>query len=240
MQLNEIEASEEEEAEPTPSEPGVSSRTERKKDQPRSSTPTIKKSKNKKKKRKPGKDEGSIASTPGEVASSSAPELDAVDRAIKEISLKYGESPTPSQSQSTTHLAKYSLVTIQPKFLDAEQELRKLFGKIVDQEKRERQSIPGVPAHVFNRIKASQKTQKHTLMNPKDEWKLFAAYNKRMLSMDIIGKEGVITKFKFTHSRRYEEVQMSFFLAALSGNSEALMRLLGESPFHVDTWYFLP
>lgn len=117
-------------------------------------------------------------------------------------------------------------------------ELRKLFGKIVDAEAREsrRQPIHGIPARVINRIKATQTQRKHTLIKPKDEWQLFSAYNKRMLSMDIVGKEGSITKFKFVHSRRYQDIQMQFFITALGGDANILMGLLRENPFHVDTW----
>jgi len=74
-------------------------------------------------------------------------------------------------------------------------------------------------------------------MKPKDEWQLFAAYNKQMLSMDVVGKEDGVTMFKFVHSRRYQDVQMQFFITALGGDGNVLMGLLREHPFHVDTWY---
>jgi len=74
------------------------------------------------------------------------------------------------------------------------------------------------------------------LMKPKDEWQLFAAYNKQMLSMDVVGKEDGVTRFKFVHSRRYQDVQMQFFITALGGDGNVLMGLLREHPFHVDTW----
>lgn len=74
-------------------------------------------------------------------------------------------------------------------------------------------------------------------MKPKDEWQLFSAYNKQMLSMDVVGKEDGATRFKFVHSRRYQDVQMQFFITALGGDGNVLMGLLREHPFHVDTWY---
>ena len=237
-----MEASEEEETASTVIESVTFTKKANEQEKSQSSTPT-KKSKNKKKKRK-GAGDTSVTGTPKEAPSSPAPpapDVDDVDRAIQEISLKYGESPSPSTSTTTTNLsAKYSLLAVQSKFLDAEQELRKLFGKIVDQEKREKQSIPGVPTRVLNRIKASQKQQKRTLMNPQDDWKLFVDYNKRMLSMDIVEKEGAITKFKFTHSRKYQGFQTDFFIAAFTSRGEQLMQLIQQAPFHVDTWYYTP
>lgn len=236
--MNEVEDSEgEEESVARVESPVIVSKKETTTTQSSSSI-TTKKSKNKKKKRKPAKENESTASTPKETTSTPAPELDDVDRAIREISQKYGDSPSHAESPTSANLsAKYSLLSVQPKFLDAETELRKLFGKIVDMEKRERQSVPGVPSHVLNRLKSTQQQRKRTLMNPKDEWQLFAAYNKRMLSMDIIEKDGAITNFKFVHSRRYQDVQMQFFITALGGDGNVLMGLLRESPFHVDTWY---
>jgi hypothetical protein len=131
---------------------------------------------------------------------------------------------------------------VSPKFLDADIELRKLFGKIVDIEAREsrRQPIHGVSARTVNRIKATQMQRKHTIMKPKDEWQLFAAYNKRMVGMDVLDKTGSLTRFKFVHSRRYQDVQMQFFIAALGGDPNVLMGLLREHPFHIDTWYYYP
>ena len=211
------------------------------------STPT-KKSKNKKKKRKPLKEDTATSSTPTEGISTPTPksQLDDIDLAIQEISKKYGDAPSPSSrtiiAQST--IQKYSLLSVSPKHLDADLELRKLFGKIVDIEAREsrRQSIHGIPPRVINRIKASQAHgKKHVLMKPKDEWQLFAAYNKRMLSMDILPKSegggGGVTKFKFVHSRKYQEIQMHFFIIALGGDGNILIDLLRQYPFHVDTWY---
>jgi hypothetical protein len=205
-------------------------------------TPT-KKSKNKKKKKKPAKAETPAPPTPKETPSTPAPsDLDDIDRAIQEISQKYGDTPIPSPS-STPHPSltkKYSLLAISLKNLDADFELRKLFGKIVDAEAREasRQTIHGISPRALNRIKATQVQRKRTLMKPKDEWQLFAAYNKRMLSMDVLEKENGVTKFKFVHSRRYQDVQMQFFITALGGDGNVLMGLLREHPFHVDTWYY--
>ena len=56
--------------------------------------------------------------------------------------------------------------------------------------------------------------------------------------MDVLEKENGVTKFKFVHSRRYQDVQMQFFITALGGDGNALMGLLREHPFHVDTWYY--
>jgi Transcriptional repressor TCF25 len=204
-----------------------------------SSQPTsTKKSKNKKKKRKP-KDESPAPTTPSDRPTTpSTSDLDDIDRAIKEISLKYHDTP-PSPSTTPSAARKHSLLSVSAKHLDADLELRKLFGKVVDAEAREsrRQPIHGLSPRVVNRIKAAQKERKRTLMKPKDEWQLFAAYNKQMLSMDIVGKEDGVTRFKFVHSRRYQDVQMQFFITALGGDGNVLIELLREHPFHVDTWY---
>jgi hypothetical protein len=207
------------------------------------STPT-KKSKNKKKKRKTLRENMTASSTPSERPSTPSPStFDDIDRAIQEISKKYGEALSPLSPSPTTVTQslsqKYSLLSVSTKNLDSDIELRKLFGKLVDIEAREsrRQPIHGIPARVINRIKASQSQQRRTLMKPKDEWQLFSAYNKLMLSMDILEKNGGVTRFKFAHSRRYQDIQMQFFITVLGGDGNILMDLLREHPFHVDAWY---
>jgi hypothetical protein len=161
-----------------------------------------------------------------------------IDQAIHEISLKYGDIPPSPSPTSSTLTTKFSLLAVSPKNLDADVELRKLFGKIVDAEAREsrRQPIHGIPVRVINRIKASRPdNKKRVLMKPKDEWQLFSAYNKRMLGMDVISKEDGVIKFKFVHSRSYQDIQMQFFITALGGDGNALMALLQKNPFHVDS-----
>ena len=166
-------------------------------------------------------------------------DLDEVDRAIQEISQRYSDIPSPSPSPNPAATTrKYSLLSIQPNLLDADVELRKLFGKVVDVEAKEsRRPFRGIPPRVINRIKHSHAQRRHTLMKPTDEWQLFAAYNKSMLSMDIVERDGSVTKFKFVHSKRYQEIQMEFFVTALGGDGNILMELLQQNPFHVDTWY---
>lgn len=205
------------------------------------STPS-KKSKHKKKKRKAVREETLEVATPSEAPSTpSAQDLDDVDRAIQEISQKYGDTSYPSSTPNRFQplSKKLSLLSVSSKYLDADHELRKLFGKIVDAEAREarRQPIRGIPPRIVNRIKASQVRRKSTLMKPKDEWQLFTAYNKGMLSMDVISKEEGVTKFKFVHSRKYHDAQLEFFFTALGGDGDMLMALLHRHPFHVDTWY---
>ena len=237
MQLNEAEHSEEEETVVPENPVSITKPTST------PSTPT-KKSKNKKKKRKALKEDITTSSTPSERPSTPNPsDLDDIDRAIQEISQKYGDTPSPSSPSSTTTAQslsqKYSLLSISTKNLDSDVELRKLFGKIVDIEAREsrRQPILGIPARIVNRIKATQSQQRRTLMKPKDEWQLFSAYNKLMLRMDIVEKTGGVTKFKFVHSRRYQDLQMQFFITALGGDGNILIELLRGHPFHVDAWY---
>ena len=58
--------------------------------------------------------------------------------------------------------------------------------------------------------------------------------------MDVMGREEGVVKFKFVHSRGYQDVQMQFFITALGGDGNQLMGLLQKHPFHVDSWYTSP
>ena len=199
-----------------------------------------KKSRNKKKKKKPAKDKSPAISTPLETPSTTTgPDLDEVGRAIQEVSDKYRDTPSPS-SASRTMSRKSSILGVSPKHLDADYEMRKLFGKIVDAEAKEsrRQGVLGVPPRLMNRIRAIQPQRKQTLIKAKDEWQVFATLHKQTLSMEIIEKIDGVTRFRFVHSRRYQQIQMQFFIAALGGDPNVLIELLRGNPFHVDSWYF--
>src|SRR5271163_1358099 len=111
-----------------------------------------KKSKNKKKKKKPARDKSPAISTPLEAPSNpTSPDLDDVERAIQEISHKYRDTPSPSSSASRVSSRKSSILGVSPKHLDADFEMRKLFGKIVDAEAKEsrRQAVLGVSPRVM-------------------------------------------------------------------------------------------
>lgn len=63
-------------------------------------------------------------------------EMDEVDRALAELKLKYGEDPTPpGPAQATAAppsvMAFRSLLSVEPKNLDADAELRRFFGSKV-------------------------------------------------------------------------------------------------------------
>jgi transcription factor 25 len=183
-----------------------------------------KKSKSKKKKKTPAPQQSDV---------------DEVDLAIQEISQKYGDivlSSSPSPSTFNSPSSTTALLSVSTKFLDADVELRKLFGKLVDTEKKNPTSLPGVSPRLLNRLKSAQPARKRTLMAPKDEWQLFLANNKRMLSMDVVGREAGTTQFKFVHSRKYQETEMKFFIICLGGDGELLMQLHQEAPLHVDSW----
>jgi Transcriptional repressor TCF25 len=200
-------------------------------------TPTsTKKSKNKKKKRKPPKDE-----TPSSREPTPAPtSLDEVDAAVHAISLKYGEQNPLTNPPTVPSTTRNALLSVHPKTLDANAELRKLFGKIVDAEARDaaKQSIHGVSPRMINRIKAMDRQRRnHVLMKPKDEWQLYAGYRNRMVSMDIVGRTPTgETEFKFVHSNKYSNIQMSFYAITMHGDPNLFMNWVRNYPFHVDSW----
>ena len=197
---------------------------------------TTKKSKNKKKKRKPAKEDPLSSREPTPAPTT----LDEVDAAVQAISLKYGEQNPLTSPPAVPSTSRNRLLSVSPKTLDANAELRKLFGKIVDAEARDaaKQSIHGVSPRTINRIKAMDRQRRnHVLMKPKDEWQLYAGYNNRMVSMDVVGRtEAGETEFKFVHSNKYSDIQMSFYAITMHGDANLFMSWVRNYPFHIDSW----
>ncbi|KAL0091440.1 transcriptional repressor TCF25-domain-containing protein [Phycomyces blakesleeanus] len=172
---------------------------------PTTSKKNKKKSKKKNKKVQPKKDISDI----------SMQELDAA--------LKEPYSPHDSSSKISSDYAAIEkcrqLITINTRFLDAEAEMKRMFGsRVVNTEGR------GVGA---GRI-----LKKSKLCTPKADWRPYA---KDGLSMELIETKDGISYFAFKHHDRYQDIQLDFLNAVAMHDPNGLVLLNRRHPYHVDT-----
>ncbi|KAF9300780.1 Transcription factor 25 [Mortierella antarctica] len=112
------------------------------------------------------------------------------------------------------------LLAVDTRFLDADAEMKKMFGaRVVNSEIKDR--------------RYAKVTKKALLAQPRGTWPVRKASG---LSMEIVDtdKENVMT-FKIAHSDSYQRTQLKFLGAVASYDPNNLVALLRESPFHIDT-----
>jgi hypothetical protein len=118
-------------------------------------------------------------------------EGDEIDSAMREIEAKFG----PALSSSTTITPQSTVktcITIDSRMLDGDMELRRKFGRVVEEETRGR----------------STKAKRAVLVAPKTTW---PPYSSGGLSMIMVEKKGTDTYFSLTHSKTYQSAQLEFY-----------------------------
>lgn len=206
-------------------------------------TETSKKKKKKKKK--------AAAATKSSKKTAEAEELDDIDRALKELSTKDGaatalnEPPTATTANVDGRFAKTpeELLSIDPRSLNAMNEMRKLFGNVVlesfDEEnsgsgrRRERQretidlgrALSGrySPASRGQSL-AGVALRKNVLMRGNDEWPRVTSGG---LGMELTEKlPSGNSLYRLLHNQAYQDVQMQFDLCVESMDPQRLIHLL--------------
>nr|CAG4642723.1 EOG090X0BCY [Evadne anonyx] len=114
-----------------------------------------------------------------------------------------------------------SVLNIEQKSLNPDNELKKIFGSKVVQSGQKKKA----------RGRAYVKSA--WLMNPKDNW---AMIRKTGLSMviDQQQKKDGFFYFKFEHNKEYRLVQMSFWEAVASLNPQNIVAIVNTFPYHID------
>ncbi|KAL1456324.1 hypothetical protein WDU94_001063 [Cyamophila willieti] len=155
---------------------------------------------------------------------------DEVERSVREVNQILGEpckQATPaSEPDVFTSSNKIKLLAVEPKFLNANNELKRMFGsRVVHAETNSKRKSRG-RAHVKQTI----------LVNVKDTW---PPVGKPGISMKLLNKtafssEGSILQFVFEHSVQYQQVQMKFLEAVESLNPDNIVMILNSNSYHVD------
>ncbi|KAE8350985.1 transcriptional repressor TCF25-domain-containing protein [Aspergillus coremiiformis] len=223
--------------------------------QPTESTRKKKKNKKKKKKASPKPTGETVANTKVEDEA-----LDEIDRALRELAVNHNRSAQDDATTTATGNRRDAsfpktlaeLLAIDPKSLNATNEMRKLFGNVVlenfDQEDagtgrrrdRNRETIDLGRALTGKYSPASRgqslagvTLRRNILMQGKDEWPRTPSGG---LGMEVVEKSSTgPTVYRIVHNSSYQDVQMQFDMCVESMDPQRMIHLLQYNPYHIST-----
>lgn len=217
-----------------------------------------KKKKKKNKKKAKAKKSGAAEDLAG---TSETTELDEIDRALKELATdgsqrsQGADVPISTRNPSDPVFPKtpQELLSIEPKFLNATNEMRRLFGNVVlenfDQSEdtgtgrrrgRQREMIDLGRALTGRYSPASRgqslagvTLRRNVLMPGKDEWPRAPSGG---LGMQVVENlEHRATVYRIVHNNAYQDVQRQFDMCVESMDPQRLIHLLQYNPYHIST-----
>ncbi|KAG0356542.1 transcriptional repressor TCF25-domain-containing protein [Gamsiella multidivaricata] len=144
------------------------------------------------------------------------------ERSLQQMNQKLGDmSSAGGSSQKSTVTPLKQLLAVDTRFLDADAEMKKMFGaRVVNSEIKDR--------------RYAKVTKKALLAQPRNTWPVRKASGLSMEIVEMDEKENVTT-FKIVHSEYYQRTQLKFLAAVASYDPGNLVALLRESPFHIDS-----
>ncbi|GMH02831.1 hypothetical protein Nepgr_004670 [Nepenthes gracilis] len=123
-----------------------------------------------------------------------------------------------------------SLLKVDPKFLNAENELRRIFGsKIVNS--FENISQAGGSRHVRGARRGGHSHRKSILVSPSEHWPRWDG----SLSMELLETNDGSHYFRYVHSSSYSQVQRAFEAAKAIHDLNGVASILMHHPYHVDS-----
>ncbi|KAG2365272.1 transcriptional repressor TCF25-domain-containing protein [Suillus spraguei] len=173
--------------------------------------------------------------------------LDDLDTALAELSQKYPElqSVAASSSSTTRNASLASLLSVSVSNLDAEAEMRKFFGTRAVIAAKSSEAAPSSGSKKRRGVAPAQ-SQRSQLTRPHPSWNMIK--QREGLSSRPLTDEEVQQKivdrnspaagdkwWTVEYSKRYKGVTKTFMQAVLSGDPEALWRVLQKLPWHGDT-----
>jgi len=188
-------------------------------------------------KKKKGK--GNRKTRPAFVPKSSEDNLefdDEVARSVREVDKILGTTPTAAteagsrrtksgHSESETSAIR-TLTSVEPKNLNPENEMKKIFGSRVVLADVQRHNRRG------SRTRAVQ-VRHHWLIVPKPSWPNpgKTGLTMKFLEADEQGNQ----LFTFEHSKEYQAVQQQFVQAVDSMQPDYIVQILNRNPYHIDS-----
>ncbi|PYH71442.1 transcriptional repressor TCF25 family protein [Aspergillus vadensis CBS 113365] len=210
-----------------------------------------KKNKKNKKKKKAGAKSGAHAASP------EATGLDDIDKALKDLAVNpkhpahSGGSAAAEDRDAGFPKTPEALLAIDPRCLNATNEMRKLFGNVVlenfDQDtgsgrRRDRgretldlgQALTGRYSPASRGQSLAGVTQRrNVLMQGRDEWPRSPSGG---LGMELVEKlQNGSTMYKIVHNSSYTDVQRQFDMCVESMDPQRMIHLLQYNPYHIST-----
>ncbi|XP_074645332.1 ribosome quality control complex subunit TCF25-like [Tubulanus polymorphus] len=154
-------------------------------------------------------------------------DIDEVEAAIQEVNAILGDKidDVPLQRQHSTEPQSItsSLLNVEHRNLNPENEMKKIFGSRVVQSAAEN-----------NRRRQRNRIHHRSgwLAQPKDTW---PPIQNEGLSMNLIEKSNGLMYFTFVHSTSYQQTQFRFLDAVESYDPQNIMDVLKYHPYHIDS-----
>ncbi|XP_029732440.1 ribosome quality control complex subunit TCF25 [Aedes albopictus] len=203
------------------------------------------KKKKKKKKKRTGK---YVASSARRSSEDNADVEDDFAKTVKEVDQLFGDYEKSENRASVANSGVNgsgsgfsggkSLLSVQHKNLNPQYEMKRMFGSkvVADQQNKRRNNNRG----------AAPRTLKSTyLVNPKDSW---PPVGKSGIYMNLVQapeqtlggtSKGVADKnviyFAFEHNPSYRQIQQKFLNAVESMDSDNIIKIINQHPYHVDS-----
>ncbi|KAG8368000.1 hypothetical protein BUALT_Bualt16G0131100 [Buddleja alternifolia] len=195
------------------------------------STPNVNSKKKKKKKNR----EDSFLSTKNDVRS---------NLMLEDLTLGVSSSshqPAPSLGKSKLEKidsngimlkrqSKSSILQVDPKFLNAENELRRIFGsKVVNS--YERSHLPVNSRMMRGSRRGSHNHKRSILVSPSEHWPRWDG----SLSMELLVTRDDVHYFRYIHSSSYAQAQRAFEAAKAIHDLNGIASILLNHPYHIDS-----
>lgn len=221
--------------------------------QPIEAPPAPSKPSENKRKKKKKKAKKSPAAADTKPTGDKEAELDDIDRALKELSTTgpaqhastHNDSEDAEDDELMSARERVRLLSVDPKNLNAMNEMKKLFGNVVLETSQENQQDNGPRRRRdrnrqgvdlgraltgrYNPASGGQDlsgiaTRKNILMQGKDEWPRATSGG---LGMEVVEKRpSGVASFKIVHNRAYNDVQRQFDTCVESMDPQRLIQLL--------------
>ncbi|XP_019107063.2 uncharacterized protein LOC104904926 [Beta vulgaris subsp. vulgaris] len=194
----------------------------------RSPVPTVPASnkKSKKKKKKKNK-EGSLPNANG---SKKFVEADLETLSIDNSSHKASSSKDVKVRDTVIKHSKSSILKVDPKFLNADYELRRIFGsKVVSSFENANQA--GTSRQVRGGRRGGYSHRKCILVSSSEHWPRWDG----SLSMELIETKDNNNYFRYVHSASYSQAQRGFEAAKSIHDLNGVASILMHHPYHVDS-----
>ncbi|KAF3203807.1 hypothetical protein TWF192_000665 [Orbilia oligospora] len=190
------------------------------------------KSKKNKKKKKKNKGKSKAISEDKEEDDNGDKDFDEALQALKSTTIS-SSTPTSSSSSSPSSLLN-TLLHVDPRHLDLENEMRKLFGRSATRENPQDtrpQRTRNLPGSSTPRTLSSRR---NPFVQPSENWPRDSSGG---LSMDLLSKSSTDStiSFKYSHSRAYQETQRQFLLCVRSMDPDRMISHLSSHPYHIST-----
>ncbi|XP_065065286.1 ribosome quality control complex subunit TCF25-like [Rhopilema esculentum] len=151
---------------------------------------------------------------------------DEIDRSVREVNELLGIKQTMARdndnmsNESAEFSSSRSILAVEHRNLNPENEMRKKFGSNVVGGERRRNAHRRQPARSV------------WLVNPRPNWK---PASKTGLTMKLLENKDGVYHFTFEHLPSYQEIQFKFMEAVDSANHHNLVDLLNHYPNHIDS-----